>query len=239
MYEPLEYGRHTQLADNWTDVLRVDAPIHLGLMGSIAAACFQGWLKDRFAGPIPYSLSDGLFLFAFVWWFGTRAFRRDAMLITPRGPMLTTLLLVTLLPALYVAVPGTPLLVQLAGLRAWSLYPIGCIMALSIIRNGAQVRAYVTLILVLCFITGVYGILQYRAGPESALAGALAAERHGASVFYSAQSGSTIDFRAFSTFTFPAPFAGMMVYGMVLAAGIALDKSRTVRRRAMYALLIP
>jgi hypothetical protein len=236
--EAMVPGRR-HLRDHWTDIFRADFPIHFGIMGSIATACFQGWLKDRVGGPLPYALSDGCFLFAFVWWFGTRAFRRDAMLITPRGAMLTTLLLVTLVPALYVAVPGTPLVVQLAGLRAWSLYPIGCIMALSIVRNAGQVRAYVGLILLLCVITAVYGILQYRAGPESALAGgAFAAERHGASVYYAVQ-GQESQFRAFSTFTFPAPFAGMMVYGMILAAGSALNSYRRLRQRVAYAALIP
>ncbi|MFI5208341.1 MAG: hypothetical protein ACHQX4_10010, partial [Gemmatimonadales bacterium] len=160
-FEPWDPG--VRLADKWTDIFRQDFPVHFGIMASIAVACFQGFLKDRIGGALPYAISDAFFIFAFMWWLATRAFRRDALLITPRGPMQVTLLLVTLLPALYVAVPGTPLVIQAAGLRAWSLFPLACIMALTVTRNAAQVRAYVFLIIVLCLITAVYGILQYRA----------------------------------------------------------------------------
>ena len=101
-----------RLANKWTDVFRADPAVHFGIIGSIAAACFQGWLKDRIGGVLPYALSDGFFVFAFMWWLATRAFRRDALLVTPRGPMQITLLLVTLLPAMYLAVPGTPFFIQ-------------------------------------------------------------------------------------------------------------------------------
>ena len=236
-FEPWDPGVH--LADKWTDIFRQDFPVHFGIMASIATACFTGWLKDRIGGVLPYALSDGFFIFAFMWWLATRAFRRDALLITPRGPMQVTLLLVTLLPAMYLAVPGTPFFIEAAGLRAWSLFPLACIMALSVTLNAAQIRVYVAVILALCVITAIYGILQYRGGPTGPLAGgALAWERHQNTVYYYVEGGGS-QFRAYSTFTFPAPFAGMMVYGMVLAAGNALNRHLTKVRRAFYAALIP
>ena len=226
------------LADRWTDIFRADFPVHFGIMASIAAACFQGFLKDRIAGVLPYALADGCFLFAFLWWFATRAFTRTAMFITPRGAMLPTLLLVGLLPALYLIVPGTPLVIQLAGLRAWSLYPVACVIALSVTYNAGQVRAYVGLVILLCVITAIYGILQYRAGPGSWFTGgALAAARHGNTVFYFVQGGAS-QFRAYSTFQFPAPFAAMMVYGMVLAGGFALSRFRSRSRLVWIAGLM-
>jgi hypothetical protein len=236
-FEPWDPG--IRLADKWTDIFRQDFPVHFGIMASIAAACFQGWLKDRIGGLLPYALSDGFFIFAFMWWLATRAFRRDALLVTPRGPMQITLLLVTLLPAMYLAVPGTPFVIEAAGLRAWSLFPLACIMALTVTLNAAQVRVYVGVILALCVITAVYGILQYRGGPNGPLAGgALAVERHQNTVYYFVQGGAS-QFRAYSTFTFPAPFAGMMVYGMVLATGNALNRSLTTVRRGVYAAIVP
>src|SRR5579859_1448653 len=168
-FEPWDPGVH--LADRWTDVFRQDFPVHFGIMASIATGCFQGWLKDHLGGILPYALSDGFFVFAFMWWLATRAFRRDALLVTPRGPMQITLLLVTLLPATYLALPGTPLIIEAAGLRAWSLFPLACIMALTVTLNAAQIRVYVAVILTLCVITAVYGILQYQGGPGGPLAG--------------------------------------------------------------------
>ncbi|MFI5208753.1 MAG: O-antigen ligase family protein, partial [Gemmatimonadales bacterium] len=80
--------------------------------------------------------------------------------------------------------------------------------------------------------------LQYRAGPASALAGGqYSAERHGASVLYYLP-GEETQFRAFSTFTFPAPFAGMMVFGMILIGGIALERSRPLFQRYLLASLM-
>ena len=236
-FEPWEPG--VRLADKWTDIFREDPAVHVSIMLSVAAACFQGFLKDHIGGPLPYALADGFFLLAFMWWFATRALSREPLLVTPRGSMQTTLLLITLLPALYLAVPGTPLLIQLAGLRAWSLFPLACIMALSVIRNSAQARAHVAVVLGLCLVTAIYGIIQYRLGPGSPLAGgAFSTERHGSTVFYFVQ-GQASQFRAFSTFTFPAPFAGMMVFGMILAAGGALNQFRPFKHRIALAMLIP
>src|SRR6185503_14261800 len=51
-------------------------------------------------------------------------------------------------------------------------------------------------------------------------------------------SGRT-GFRAFSTFTFPAPFAMMMVFGILLAMGIVASRSSTKRARWLAGLLVP
>jgi len=225
-----------RLAGRWTDVFRADAAVHLALMAAIVFGVFQGYLKDRIAGPLPYALSDGAFLFAVFVWFGTMAVRREPI----RGPgaVPAILLAVILVPTLYLLHPGTPLLVKLAGLRAWSLFPIAALMGLGIVRNGAQLRAYVGLILALGVITALYGIYQYTQGPEVLVqAGDLALERHGSTVFYSLEGLS--EFRAYSTFTFPAPFAGFMVFGILLAAGIVTSKLRSRRARLVAALLIP
>src|SRR5262245_14849209 len=56
--------------------------------------------------------------------------------------------------------------------------------------------------------------------------------------YYVPGSGIT-DFRAFSTFTYPAPFAGMMVFGILLASGIALSPHRPKGVRILAAVLIP
>jgi hypothetical protein len=130
--------------------------------------------------------------------------------------------------------------VEIAGLRAWAAFPVGCLIALTIIRNPGQVRAYVGLILVLAVITALYGIWQYRVGPEDVLGiSELARDRHGRTVFYSIPGLGLQDFRAFSTFTFPAPFAAFMVFGILLAGGIALSGLQSRRRRLLAALVIP
>ena len=77
-------------------------------------------------------------------------------------------------------------------------------------------------------------------GPEDVLGiSELARDRHGQTVFYNIPGLGLKDFRAFSTFTFPAPFAGFMVFGILLAGGIALSGFRSRRRRLLATLLIP
>jgi hypothetical protein len=226
------------LSGRWTDVFRHDGAVHTLIITSIAAATFQGWLKDRIAGPLPYALADLSLMAAAVIWFGSMALRR-APLIGP-GHSVPLMLLLLLVPAIYLIHPGSPLVIELAGLRAWSLFPMAGLMALTTIRTRGQVRAYVGLILILCVITAVYGIVQYRAGPQAALSvSALAKIRHGASIFYDIAGQRRSEFRAFSTFTFPAPFAGMMVFGILLAAGLATSRALRRSRRLLAAGLVP
>jgi len=224
------------LADRWTDIFRRDALVHLGIMGSIIAGTFQGYLKDRIPGLVPYALAELLFVAAFVAWFGTLVIRH----LPVRGPGIVpgVVLIAILVPTLFLLHPGSPLVLEIAGLRAWAEFPIACLMALSVIQSRGQARAYVGLLLLLCTITAIYGIVQYRAGPDIALGGELARIRHGPTVFYTVAAGRS-EFRAFSTFTFPAPFAGMMVFGILLAAAIALSALRPAWHRLTALLLIP
>ncbi len=226
------------LVGKWTDIFRSDVLVHVGIMGSIIAGTFQAYLKDRIAGPIPYALSDGAFILAVAAWFGSLAIRRDPI----RGPGATPIfiLAIILVPAFYLLHPGAPLLVRVAGLRGWSMFPVAGLMALTVIRNAAQLRAYIGLVLILCTITAIYGIMQYAAGPEVVAAvGNLAIERHGSSIYYSIGNSGQTGFRAYSTFTFPAPFASMMGFGILLASGIALSKNRAIPIRWLMAALIP
>ena len=232
----VQYVDRVQLEDRWTDVFRRDTIVHLGIMGSIVAGTFQGYLKDRIAGPLPYALAELFFIAAFVVWFGGLAIRKTPI----RGPGIVPMavLIAVIVPILYLIHPGAPLTVELAGLRAWAEFPIACLMALTVIRSRGQVRAYVGLILILCVITAIYGIYQYWTGPNVLVsAGGLALERHGSSVFY--RTGGETDFRAFSTFTFPAPFANMMVFGILLGMGAVLSDAWSRRTRMLIGLLLP
>jgi hypothetical protein len=227
-----------RLENRWTDVFKRDTAIHLGIMASITVATFQGYLKDRIAGPLPYVLSELFFIGAFIVWFATIAIRH----VPIRGPGIVPAAVLTavFVPVLYLIHPGAPLAVEIAGLRAWAEFPVACLIALTVIRNPGQVRAYVGLILALGVVTALFGIWQYQAGPEDVLGiSDLARDRHGATVFYVIPGLGLQDFRAFSTFTFPAPFAGFMVFGILLAGGIALSGFRSRRRRILATLLIP
>jgi len=225
-----------ELTDRWTDIFRRDQLVHLGLMASIVLGTFQGYLKDHIPGFLPYALAELFFLAAFVAWFGTLVVRH----LPVRGPGLVPAVVLTAIfvPVLYLLHPGSPLVLKIAGLRAWAEFPIACLMALSAIRSRGQARAYVGLILLLCTVTAVYGIVQYQRGPTVALAGELARLRHGPTVFYTISTGHAA-FRAFSTFTFPAPFAGMMVFGLLLATGIVVTPTRPGGQRVVAGLLIP
>jgi hypothetical protein len=226
----------TDLTGKWTDIFRSDWMVHLALMAAIVFGVFQGYLKDRIGGALPYALSDGAFLLAILIWFGSVALRRDPI----RGPgaVPVILLAVILVPVFYLLAPGTPFLIKLAGLRSWSLFPMAALLGLGIVRNDGQVRAYVGLMLALGVVTGLYGIYQYVLGPTIvAEAGELALRRHGSTIYYSLGGG--FEFRAFSTFTFPAPFAGFMVFCTLLAAAIATSGERPKKLRLLAALLIP
>jgi hypothetical protein len=224
------------LADRWTDIFRRDKLVHLGIMASITLGTFQGFLKDHIPGFLPYALAELCFLAAFVAWFGTLVVRHQPV----RGPGIVpaVVLVAVFVPLLFLLHPTSPLILKVAGLRAWAEFPIACLMALSIIKSRGQARAYVGLILLLCAITAVYGIVQYHRGPDVALAGALARLRHGPTVFYTISTGHSA-FRAFSTFTFPAPFAGMMVFGLLFAAAIVMTPTRPTGQRVAAGLLIP
>lgn len=240
MTDVLHAGYHveSELTDRWTDVFRREALIHLLVMGAIVAGTFQGYLKDRIAGPLPYALADLCFVAAAVLWFGMLAVRSEPI----RGPGVVpaVILILVFLPALYLLHPGTPLVVELAGLRAWAAYPVAALIALSVIRTRGQVMAYVGLILLLCVVTALYGIRQYQVGPDAVLGVSdLAQLRHAQTVFYEITGTDRGDFRAFSTFTFPAPFAGMMVFGILLAAGIVSTAQRSTKLRVVLALLVP
>lgn len=236
--ETLGYTQEAPLTDRWTDIFRRDTMVHLGLMASIAVATFQGYLKDRIGGPVPYALADLCFVGAVTLWFGSLAMRHAPI----RGPgtVVTILLGIIIIPIIYMLHPSTPLVIELAGLRGWAEFPVACLIALTTIKSRGQVRAYIGLVILLCAITAVYGIVQYMQGPSFILsAGPLAATRHGTSINYYIEGTGQTDFRAFSTFTFPAPFAGMMVFGILLATGIALSQHRPPRLRILSGLLIP
>jgi len=228
-------------ANRWTDVFRSDSLIHLLLLTSIVAGAFQGWLKDRIPGVLPYALSDGAFILAAVLWFATAAVYRRPLLRAPAGTNVDLVLLaIVLTPFLYVIVAGTPFLVKMAGLRAWSAFPVACLIGMSVVRTAGQVRAYVGVIVATCLVTGLYGIAQYMRGPEAALDTTLGELRHGQTVFYHLEAAlGSSEFRAFSTFTFPAPFAAMMVFGILLCAGIVFCTSRPLGQRVLAALIVP
>jgi hypothetical protein len=226
------------LENRWTDIFKRDMLVHVGVMGSIIVGTFQGYLKDRIGGPIPYALAELFFVAAVVVWFGTIAIRN----IPIRGPGIVPAVILTavLVPVLFMAHPGSPIVIEVAGLRAWAEYPVACLIALTVIKTPGQVRAYVGLILGLCIITAVYGIYQYQTGSSTLFGSSeLAQLRHGSSVFYNITGTTERSFRAFSTFTFPSPFAGMMVFGTLLAAGIAVSDSWRPRSRVLVAALIP
>jgi len=232
----MEYAGTSALKNRWTDIFRRDSLVHLALMASIVSATFQGYLKDRIAGPLPYALSELFFIGAVLLWFAALAVRHEPV----RGPGIipATVLVLVLVPTLYLLHPGTPLLVKLAGLRGWSVFPIACLMALTVVKSPGQLRAYVGLILLLCAGTAVYGILQYQAGPESVLdVSALARARKGGMLTYGL--GGQSEFRAVSTFALPAAFAAMMVLGILLAAGVAVGgATRSAMTRLTAAALI-
>ena len=105
-----------ELADRWTDIFRRDQLVHLGIMASIVLGTFQGYLKDHIPGFLPYALAELCFLAAFVAWFGTLVVRH----LPVRGPGIVPGVVLTAIfvPVLFLIHPTSPLVLEIAGLRA-------------------------------------------------------------------------------------------------------------------------
>jgi hypothetical protein len=226
---------HFSVEGSWTDVFRYDGAIHLPILLSIVIGVFQGYLKDRFGGAIIYALADGAYLLAILAWLGSMAIRRASL--SGPGGMVPLILAMLVIPSVYVFHPGTTFLVSLAGLRSWTLFPVAFLIAVTTIRTRGQVYAYMHLIIFLCAISGAYGVNQYFQGPDIvASVSDLSALRHGTTNIFALESGET-GFRAYSTFTFPAPFAGMMVFGILLAGGL-VSRTRAGRLEKLYLIIL-
>src|SRR5690348_2967943 len=220
--------------DRWgpsgIDALRGRHPADLLVMLLLVEGFFLGPLKLLGASWFSYLSADGLALLVLFVVFGDRIASRKPLFAA--SPLSVPLILLAAFCILELANPEAPFIRSVLGLRSWLLYLSFFFVGLYTLRSVEQVMRLYAVLLVLGFITAVYGIYQWRAGPQSF---ANWSEYYGryASVVWAAQSG--LVFRAFSTFVAAGTFGGNMALLMVLAFSVAASPRITIRTRMLAA----
>ena len=137
------------------------------------------------------------------------------------SPLSVPLLLLAALCVLELANPDAPFIRSALGLRSWLLYLGFYFVGLYTLRSLRQLERLYSLLLALGVLTAVYGVYQWRAGPQS-FAGWSEYYGRYAGLVWVAQSGAV--FRAFSTFVTPGAFGGNMALLMLLALSAAISQ---------------
>ena len=183
---------------------------------------FLGPLKLSGTSWIGYLSADGLALLILVLVFGARVAARKPLFARTRLSL--PLILLGSLCILELANPEAPFFRSVLGLRSWLLYLGFYFVGFYSFRSIRQLERLYILLITLGFVTAVYGIYQWRAGPGSF---ASWSDYYGqyAELTWSARSG--VVFRAFSTFVLPNTFGSNMAIVILLA--FSVTASSTVR----------
>src|SRR5262245_31642927 len=83
------------------------------------------------------------------------------------GPVTLPILLIVLTCALQLFNPEAPFIRSVLGLRTWLLYLSFFFVGYHELRSSTQVKRLYALLLFLGLVTGLYGVYQWRAGPET------------------------------------------------------------------------
>jgi len=177
---------------------------------------FLGPLKLLGVSWLSYLSADGLALLVLSVVFAERLATRKPLFAS--SPLSVPLLLLAIFCLLELVNPEAPFIRSVLGLRSWLLYLGFYFVGLYTLRSVEQLERLYAVLLALGFITAVYGIYQWQAGPESF---ANWSEYYGgyARLAWLAQSGAV--FRAFSTFVAAGTFGGNMALLMLLAFSAA------------------
>jgi O-antigen ligase/polysaccharide polymerase Wzy-like membrane protein len=223
-----------RLADWWnasgSTVLRRHHPADLLVILLLVEGFFLGPLKLLGASWFSYLSADGLALLILLVVFGERVARRKPLFAA--SPLSVPLLLLAAYCVLELANPDAPFLRSVLGLRSWLLYLCFYFVGLYTLRSVHQLQRLYSLLLGLGVLTAVYGVYQWRVGPQS-FAGWSEYYGQYARFMWVAQSGAV--FRAFSTFVTPGAFGGNMALLMLLAFSVAASTRISARVRMIAA----
>jgi hypothetical protein len=184
---------------------------------------FIGPLKMVGAGWLGYALPDVLALIILMIVFADRAVKHLPLLVA--SPLTIPILLVAILCVLQLANPAAPFIRSVMGLRTWLLYLAFYFVGFYGLRSSKQVERLYALLLSLGCVTAIYGLYQWRSGPE-AFANWSDQYGHYARVMWSAGM-----FRAFSTFLLPNTFGSNMGILMLVAFVVAASPLLQTRWR--------
>ncbi len=179
-----------------------------------------GPLKLLGVAWVSYLAPDGLAMLIVIVAAAKRLMARKPVFAA--SPMSVPVLLLGGLCILEVANPEAVFIRSILGLRSWLLYLALYFVGFYSLRSSVQVERLYALLLALGFVTALYGIYQWMAGPQSF---ASWSEDYGR---YAQIMWSGGLFRAFSTFVLPNTFGSNMAFLMLLALSVAA--SPEVRR---------
>lgn len=205
-------------------------PADLLVMPLLAVGFFLGPLKLLGTSWFTYVGADALALLVLLVVFAERMVSRRPLFAA--SPLSVPLLLLAAGCVLEMANPDAPLIRSAAGLRSWLLYLGFYFVGLYTLRSVRQLERLYSFLLALGALTAVYGVYQWRAGPQS-LAGWSEYYGRNAGLVWMAQSGAV--FRAFSTFVSPGAFGGNMALLMLLAFSVAISQTIPKRWRLVAA----
>lgn len=189
---------------------------------------FLGPLKLSGTSWVSYLSADGLALLILVIVFGTRVAARKPFFAAT--PLSLPLLLLGSFCILELVNPEAPFFRSVLGLRSWLLYLGFYFVGFYTFRSVRQLERLYILLIALGFVTAVYGVYQWRAGPDSF---ASWSDYYGqyARLTWSARSG--VVFRAFSTFVLPNTFGSNMALVTLLAFSVTASSTVGVRWRLL------
>lgn len=198
----------------------------IGLM--LTLGFFLGPLKLIGVSWFAYSAVDGVALLVLLLVLGGRLAAKRP-LIAASG-LSRPIVFLAVLCALELANPQAPFIRSVLGLRSWLLYPALYFVGLYRFNSISQLRRLYALLLALGFVTAVYGVFQWKAGPQ---AFATWSDQYGryASIMWSMEGGKI--FRAFSTFVLPNVFGENMSFLMLLAFAVAASNRAGWRWRVL------
>lgn len=217
-----------ELAESWplqARAARSDILLEVALTLLLIVTFFIGPLKMIGAGWLSYVLPDALGVLVLLIVFVGRAVRGQPLFAA--SPLTIPILFIAVLCFLQLANPAAPFIRSVMGLRTWLLYLAFYFVGFYGFRSLRQVVRLYGLLLTLGCLAALYGLYQWRAGPQ-VFANWSDQYGHYAKVMWSAGL-----FRAFSTFLLPNTFGSNMGFLMFVAFGVAA--SSILGRRARLA----
>lgn len=189
----------------------------------LIAGYFAGWIKLRFNSWVGYALPDALCLILVI---KSLTLLSQGKAPWPRNGVSKAIVILTAFCLLEFLNPQAPLIRSLAGFRAWLFYTFLFFSGYSMLQTRQQFYRVYTAIIILTMITGLYGLVQWRLGPEALLAveGTSKLAQYGRIMAWKDEATGTMLFRAFSTFVAPGVFGTNMVMGLIIAVAVVIAR---------------
>lgn len=202
---------------------------------AIVVGFFHGWLKIHYRGALTTFAFDIPIMAAMAVTFLTRG--RDP--VFPRTPMSDALKLLVGATSVYFllsfVVWDVPILAAMAAFRGWCLIPLIFLLGYHLATSIRQVEFYIWAMILLGFVTGLYGILQSEDEVKRLMESDPEMMFRFQNQFY--HTGTGAQFRRFSTYVSSASFASQMAFSIMFCfSRLSFKSCRWVERIILAAL---